>query len=399
MSEILTPSTLSTEFSRSPAPLLRLASHSGSFHSNITSGRGVHKIVLIGPGYNSIPPTGWGAIESLIWDYYENLKKRGFDVIILNDVNLKNVIAYCNSNNPDVVHIMYDDYIIIAPQLKCNKILYTSHYSYITHPQFSIKYSQYFPYIFKNVIKFQKYITINAISEQIKQVYISNGFLGKINVVCNGAREDLFRFSSEPTMQDKSVYVAKIEKRKRQYKYQEISNIDFVGNFFDSSFNISNPNYIGEWDKPTLYSKLTEYANLILLSEGEADPLVVKEALIAGLGVVVSECASANLDKTLDFITVIPNDKLDDIQYINSEIIKNRRNSIQNRVKIREYASANFAWDKIIDKYVDTICKEPISSVTSSATLRPLPPQENVTNKAIPQKLQSTLFRNRFKMY
>ena len=49
---------------------------------------------------------------------------------------------------------------------------------------------------------------------------------------------------------------------------------------------------------------------MILLSEGEADPLVVKEALIAGLGVVVSECSAANLDLSKQFITIIPNDKI-----------------------------------------------------------------------------------------
>ena len=55
-----------------------------------------------------------------------------------------------------------------------------------------------------------------------------------------------------------------------------------------------------------LYKGLTHYGNLVLLSDGEADPLVVKEGLMAELGVVISECASSNLDKDLDFITIIP---------------------------------------------------------------------------------------------
>ena len=28
------------------------------------------KISIIGPGIISIPPPGWGAVESLVWDYY-----------------------------------------------------------------------------------------------------------------------------------------------------------------------------------------------------------------------------------------------------------------------------------------------------------------------------------------
>ena len=27
-------------------------------------------IALIGPGILPIPPNGWGAVESLIWDYF-----------------------------------------------------------------------------------------------------------------------------------------------------------------------------------------------------------------------------------------------------------------------------------------------------------------------------------------
>jgi glycosyltransferase involved in cell wall biosynthesis len=88
-------------------------------------------------------------------------------------------------------------------------------------------------------------------------------------------------------------------------------------------------------------------------TDGEADPLVIKEALIAGLGVVISECASANLDLFKDFISVIPNNKLDDLEYINEKIIENRRYSIENRDEIREYALANFSWEKVIDKYCD----------------------------------------------
>jgi hypothetical protein len=108
---------------------------------------------------------------------------------------------------------------------------------------------------------------------------------------------------------------------------------------------------LGEWDKPTLYNGLTDYANLILLSDGEADPLVVKEALIAGLGLVISECACANLDLSLSFITVIPNDKRADLNYVKREIIRNRIHSLKHRAEIREYGLSKFAWNAILDQY------------------------------------------------
>ena len=71
---------------------------------------------------------------------------------------------------------------------------------------------------------------------------------------------------------------------------------------------------------------------------------------MSGLGVVVSEAASAHLDRTKPWITVIPNDKLDDVPYVESEIIKNRRISITMRKDIREYAIQNFSIETNIVK-------------------------------------------------
>jgi len=314
------------------------------------------KLCIIGPGYKPIPPTGWGAVESLIWDYYTNLKKKGYDTTIINDKNLNNVIHYINTSNYDIVHIMYDDHIVIAPYLKPHKkIVYTSHYAYITQPNFENTQKHYFNNIFKKVIENKERIHIHAISEQIKNKYIEYGFPAtKINVLHNGARDDVFEYKEQPSKKGKSIYLAKIEYRKKQYLYQSINNIDFVGNYHDSPFNINNSNYLGEWTKETLYKNLSNYGNMVLLSDGEADPLVVKEALLCGIGVVVSECSSANLDDK-DFITIIPNEKLNDINYVSSQIENNRLISILKRNEIREYGMNKFSWATIIDKYIDLI--------------------------------------------
>ena len=100
---------------------------------------------------------------------------------------------------------------------------------------------------------------------------------------------------------------------------------------------------------------MTEYGNLVLLSNGEADPLVVKEALVAGLGVVVSECASANLDISVErpWITVIPNGRLDDLEYVGARIKENRNAALAARVDVREYGLNKFGWSKILkDEYL-----------------------------------------------
>uniref|UniRef100_A0A6C0B8S3 Glycosyltransferase n=1 Tax=viral metagenome TaxID=1070528 RepID=A0A6C0B8S3_9ZZZZ len=313
------------------------------------------KIIFIGPGLSPIPPTGWGAVESLIWDYYENLKRIGIDAHIINNKDLNEVIKECNMMDADIVHIMYDDYAVISRYLSCPTIIYTSHYAYITNPDFLKKYKYYYQNVFLPVIENQRCLKIHALSKQIGDIYRDHGFKNEIRILSNGAREDKFRFTLEPKRSNKSVYVAKIEFRKGQYKYQSIENIDFVGNYFDSPFLLNESNYLGEWTKPTLYESLTDYGNLILLSSGEADPLVVKEGLIAGLGIVVSECSSANLDLTKPFITVIPNDKLDDLLYITEKIKENRLISLSMRLEIRQYALDNFAWSAIIEKYLSIL--------------------------------------------
>lgn len=329
------------------------------------------KFCLIGPGNSSIPPNGWGAVESIVWDYYTELQKKGHNVIIINESYCNDIIQKTNSEIPDVVYIMYDDHIIVAPHIQCSRIFYMSHFAYITEPGFEEKRNAYFNGIFKKVIEYQQYITLNAISQQVFDVYKKHGFNGKYNIIHNGAQSDLFVYNEIPDYSEKSIYLAKIEDRKAQWKYQSINNIHFAGNYHNSSFNINNSNYLGEWSKSTLYENLTKYANLILLSDGEADPLVIKEALIAGLGVVVSECASANLDLNKSFITVIPNDKLDDISFIEEQIIMNREISINMRPQIREYALSKFTWSSVIDSFLQNI---PLRIALVGPGIMPIPP-------------------------
>ena len=71
------------------------------------------------------------------------------------------------------------------------------------------------------------------------------------------------------------------------------------------------------------------------------------EALAAGLGVVVSEFATANLDLDKEFITVIPEKKISDIDFVEEQIIKNREYSVQHRQEIREYAK-QFDWTETV---------------------------------------------------
>jgi hypothetical protein len=71
----------------------------------------------------------------------------------------------------------------------------------------------------------------------------------------------------------------------------------------------------------------------------------------AGLGLVISEWATANLDLDLPFIDVIPESRIHDVEYVENIIKLNREKSVTMRAKIRNYVITNFSWKKIVKDY------------------------------------------------
>jgi glycosyltransferase involved in cell wall biosynthesis len=301
------------------------------------------RISIIGPA-TQIPPVGWGAVESLIWDYKLSLEKLNHKVQILNIPNPSEIIQLVNEFRPDFVHINYDDWIVLYPYIQYPCAI-TSHFGYIERQDMINGYV--------NIFKlFQDYKpNIFCLSNNIKKVYKFFAQIPeeKLYINPNGVNSFLFKKTDEPKYSDRSIYLAKVDYRKRQYLFQSIDSLWYAGNIADSRFN-TNKNYLGEWNKDTLHDELTNYGNLVLLSDGEAHSLVLMEALAAGLGIVISEFATANLDLNKEFIDVIPEKMINDIGYIESIIIKNREYSISHREEILEY-SKNFEWSNIIQNY------------------------------------------------
>ena len=300
------------------------------------------KIVLIGPGIMPIPPTGWGAVEILVWDTKIALEKLGHEVLIINTKNGREIIDQINNFRPDFVHVHYDEFVPIVPFIQYPNAI-TSHYGYLERPKMFGGYANVaneFMRVKPNVF---------CLSEGIEKVYnimfnITNTF-----VTPNGVNLNEFNYVSDPDYPDRSIYLAKIDYRKRQHLFQSIDSLWYAGNIADDRFN-TKKNYLGEWSKDRLYNELTDYGNLVLLSDGEAHPLVCMEALASGLGVVVCEWGKANLDTTKEFITVIPEDRIEDISYVEEQIIKNREYSVAHRDEIREYGE-QFDWVKVIEKH------------------------------------------------
>ena len=309
------------------------------------------KISIIGPGIMPIPPTGWGAVEILIWDQKLALEKLGHQVDIVNTKSPVEIIQKINAYRPDFVHVQYDDFIELYPYIQYPCAI-TSHFGYLEQPN---KWGYYHDRIVK---PFQRISPIVfCLSDGIRDVYKNELLINEDNLLVtpNGVNTSKF-VTRDPKYPDRSLYLAKIDYRKRQSMFQSISSLYYAGNNADPNFNV-NINYLGEWSKEYLYNNLTDYGNLVLLSDGEAHPLVCMEALAAGLGVVVCEYGAANLDTSKDFITVIPENKISDLKYLEDEIIKNRDYSISHKDDIIKYAS-NFDWLNVIrDRYIPCVEK------------------------------------------
>ena len=63
------------------------------------------RLALIGPGIMPIPPKGWGAVETLIWDMHNALIALGHEVDIVNVKDPKSIIRKVNEFKPDFVWI------------------------------------------------------------------------------------------------------------------------------------------------------------------------------------------------------------------------------------------------------------------------------------------------------
>ena len=309
------------------------------------------KIALIGPGIMPIPPEGWGGVEHLIWNFAQQLKKTGDEVVIINTPDLQKIVITANSEEFDAVHLHYDQFANVMPQIKCKKKMITSHYPYLENPEPQ--------YVFLYDLLKNSDCHIVSLSDRIKEEFVRRDIDGtNVSVLPCGIDTELYTLDDTALHPDRSIVVGKIEPRKRQAFLQKKNlNIDFIGNSVDPSFDTTDSRYFGEQSKQDIMENLTAYANMILLSSGEAHPFVCLEGMAAGLGLVLSEQSTANLDLSQPFITVIPDDKIEDRTYLKQKIQENREISLGMRKEIRDYCFTNFDWSSIIKQYKEIINK------------------------------------------
>jgi hypothetical protein len=334
------------------------------------------KIAIIGPGSIEIPPKGWGAVESLIHDYQTELKTLGWEVLVTNTRDHEQIVRTINLFEPDFVHCQFDEHIEALARLACPHKAITSHFGYLDQVW---RFPEYLEKVHEKIVA-AKDVQIFALSPGIADVYRSDGVAEeRLVVMPNGVRSDAFRVSRTPKFPDRSIYLAKVDFRKRQGHFQAWDlGIDFAGNLCrhtarQSGFDATRSDYLGPWSKQDVHRRLTEYGNLVLLSDGEAHPLVCLEALAAGLGLVVSEWATANLDLEKPFIDVIGEHRIHDRKYVAQVIEANRVKALAMRDQIVRYA-LDFEWSRLIRRYdgvVRELCARKPASVQRPATKPP----------------------------
>jgi hypothetical protein len=308
------------------------------------------KIALIGPGIMEIPPNGWGAVEMLIWDYTNILRDLGHRVEIINTPDRELIKFEVEHGRYDVVHLHYDVFQDIIEDLVplCKALVVSSHYPFLNVPARWGRdgYGQVFKTYSNN-----KDFTIFASSQKDINTFVEYGNAVEENIWLSklGVRPGPYQFNDYASF-DTTLCFSQICDRKRQYLMQDWDNIhiDIFGRREYGKFN-NDKNFRGEMPREILYQNITNYSNFILLSEVEnTTPLVVKEALICGLGVVVSEAVTPELDTSKSFIDVIPESEINNQDYIKDVVVKNKRHSRQIRREIREYGIHEFGLENIL---------------------------------------------------
>jgi hypothetical protein len=163
----------------------------------------------------------------------------------------------------------------------------------------------------------------------------------------NGACAKEIECDNRPT-NGLTICLAQISERKRQKALFGIPSVVFYG---PSPIPVTDPGYKGEMSGPVRNRTLTEYENMVLLSTAEASPLAIKEGLMAGLGLVLSEAVASEIVPK-PWITVVPESEIWNKAYVQEAILKNRAITKGMKQEIRKDAMSQWDWPILIQTYV-----------------------------------------------
>lgn len=313
------------------------------------------KIALVGSGHLPLPPEGWGAVEQIVWTFHQQLTARGHEVQLFNSVWYNDVIVELNSQPFDFIHLHSDLYCGAFNRHLRRPYCLTSHYGgfgqYVpdsTDPSYDV--------LFLDTLAAPGTIVF---SSHVAQLYHRQGYRGFLRVLPNPV--DVGQFVTRAAGNGRALCLGRIQARKRQVELAALLDgwapLDFAGPSDDPAqtalLSGRTVRYLGSWSRADVYARLSEYSCLVLLSQSEGDPLVVKEALAAGLSVVVSRSSVADLPLE-PFVTVMPDDERDPT-VIASAITSAIAANPALRARARTYAFERFDSGVVTTEYLRII--------------------------------------------
>ena len=313
-------------------------------------------ILIIGPGEMMIPTQSWGAVEIVIANQMKNLENRGYAVSLLNSWFYRDWILLF-IRKPKFVLCHYDVFtfrLFIYRTIFRVPCYVVTHFGYTRFPE---KWSGQYRRILKFANKLDGVIALSEFDRKAIEAVVDKE---KLFCVPNGG-EDLFETSFRPKIETKSqrsyICLGKVEPRKRQVQLAKlISEIDlditFVGPIVDSNFyeldERTKLKFVGPWTRKQVQELLPTFDYLILFSDGEADALVLHEAMFAGLNICVSLEAIGSVSPKLPWVHQFSN-LHDFISAYSSESLK----YFEDRTAIREYAAAQSNWDLNVERLLN----------------------------------------------
>jgi glycosyltransferase involved in cell wall biosynthesis len=314
------------------------------FNSEKNSKNRSLRVLLIGHGEVVIPTPGWGAVETIIHETNEVLMNHNFVTGVLNS---KSIFTWLQAKrfSPKVI-LLHDDSKLLRAKIFWPRaiIVLITHYGYAGFPD---KWGQQYR---RRVTKtFNLANKIVCLSPRILEEFAKYINPSKLILSPNGTSLNPQIVSHE--IQKKFICLGKIEQRKKQYEiYKHLLSLDFEVDFFGK---VEDPRvkicmseethaarcFKGPISRDELNLILSNYAGLILTSDGEADSLVLYEAQMAGLPLVVSRNSVGSQDLALPWIKTIGN--LNDLPKVLKEILA----SNFNKVSISQFAQMNYNWE------------------------------------------------------
>lgn len=313
------------------------------------------KICHVTGGRTAVPPREWYWIEDGVWALRHWGRLLGADVHIVNSSSTKEVIGEISRISPDVLHIHADRHFQVSMTHRdCVRILQ----SYTPDLYNPSRYAD-----LRKLFEVEGHICCSspAAKEHLVRARVD---AHRSFVTATGARTDLTQFDDTPRFPQRTLSLGPINKWSRHHLFVQNKSIDVIGPVrFEfqgggpDMQRLKGMNYLGIWTHNQARQRMTEYASLVAIYERDIAPFITASALAAGLGLVISEAMACNINTELPFVTVVPEARIDDIDFLEKSIAENRSASIPRRRQIRQYAVSNFDWELLTKSYLENVTR------------------------------------------